>query len=438
MSSSSLSIPRLKDPKQFFVWWTVFQQFATIKGFRKALRPTPEADLVPEDQVIADPEGAGAAAVACRQRNEEACAYIILAMTEKLVVSVRKAGNRDTDYPSGKACLMVEYLLKKYQNDSAVVSLNAQDELRECVMKPNDEPDVLFDAVSQVQMRYHGLQHANMTDDVIVAQVIAALPDKYSSTVSKVAIEAKAAGRAIDIVDLQESVNTHYAVLTKGKRKEKSKDIIGGLAAVDDEVTPEDALKKMIADSVKEALKSQAPKVQPVPPKQELLTPEMMMAIVKQSLPQVQVPAAPSAAVNPATADPKLMCYNCGVLGHRANQCPNPRNPAAVAERMKALGRDPCQTCGKYGHPTDKCWNLEANAHLRPPGWRGPQYAPGYPKNAGVQPQVTQDVVQAPAIDCDTAHSEFQLASIGHPAFGGLESLSEAELNVESGNGSRS
>jgi hypothetical protein len=152
-----------------------------------------------------------------RKRNDEACSYIALAMPENLVLSVTEAGEADPDWPSGKACLMVGYLLKKFKNDSTMCAVNAQEDLKECTMRKDDHPDVLFDALAAVQAKYKGITQANVTEATMVTQVITALPDKYCSVVTQVASDAKAAGKDITLADLQERLSIGYQRENKGK-----------------------------------------------------------------------------------------------------------------------------------------------------------------------------------------------------------------------------
>ena len=51
---------------------------------------------------------------------------IILAMPSKILLSVDGAGKADADWPDGKACLMVKFLLEKYQDSSVLANVNAR------------------------------------------------------------------------------------------------------------------------------------------------------------------------------------------------------------------------------------------------------------------------------------------------------------------------
>jgi hypothetical protein len=94
------------------VWWTLFKRFGTLKGIGAALKDTPESLLPTEANPTTDQ-----AKLEARKRNDEACSYTALAMPETLVLSITEAGAEDCDWSSGKACLMVGYILKEFKND---------------------------------------------------------------------------------------------------------------------------------------------------------------------------------------------------------------------------------------------------------------------------------------------------------------------------------
>ena len=99
---------------------------------------------------------------------------------------------------------------------------------------------------------------------------------------------------------------------------------------------------------------------------------EIMAAMVQASLKEQQGQYNNNA--------PNMMCYRCGLNGHRANECTNPANPSLVEEQQHALGRSVCNECGRWGHSAANCFNRNENAHKRPEGWRGPFYKQGYLK----------------------------------------------------------
>ena len=82
-------------------------------------------------------------------------------------------------------------------------------------------------------------------------------------------------------------------------------------------------------------------------------------------------------------------CNVCGVKGHRTRD-----------HKVK------CPHCGKTGHAAHNCFELEANAHRRPQGWR-PQRTPQVDsedvmvqaRNGGGMPQ---EVMQRPCGICQS------------------------------------
>ena len=50
-----------------------------------------------------------------------------------------------------------------------------------------------------------------------------------------------------------------------------------------------------------------------------------------------------------------LICYRCGLEGHRADACTNPKNPQLVTQQARLAGAKPCNHCGRYGHASRVC-----------------------------------------------------------------------------------
>jgi hypothetical protein len=57
--------PKLKNPSQFVVWWTLFKRFGALKGIGPALKDVAEALLPKESEVTTDQ-----AKLDARKRNE--------------------------------------------------------------------------------------------------------------------------------------------------------------------------------------------------------------------------------------------------------------------------------------------------------------------------------------------------------------------------------
>jgi Zinc knuckle len=65
--------------------------------------------------------------------------------------------------------------------------------------------------------------------------------------------------------------------------------------------------------------------------------------------------------------------YNCGKLGHRANECLTESNPNRGNKEKHSSGgkfQGKCGTCGLNGHRSKDCWNKEENKDKRPANWK--------------------------------------------------------------------
>ena len=113
---STLTLPTFNgNDKKFFVWWTRFQAYAVIFGFKKAL--TDEDDKVrppSEDTELDATTTEGHEMQAAKERNELAMACLTLAFTsDRLMGLVYRSYTKE--WPHGLAKRLVELLLRRYQ-----------------------------------------------------------------------------------------------------------------------------------------------------------------------------------------------------------------------------------------------------------------------------------------------------------------------------------
>jgi hypothetical protein len=124
-----------------------------------------------------------------------------------------------------------------------------------------------------------------------------------------------------------------------------------------------------------------------------MITPEIMMAMIQATKTQTKAPGDTTT----------MLCYHCGQVGHRSNDCQNPKNFELVTQVMLAQGEKPCEHCGKFGHPPHLCWNLPSNANSRPDFWRGQiqprPVAPMQPIQAPLQPMPTVNIQPTPTVN---------------------------------------
>jgi hypothetical protein len=172
-------------------------------------------------------------------------------MPNNLVVNVTAAGESDPHWPDqAKAHLMIAYLKSNFKDTSALSRVAAKRDLENCKMVKEETPKVLFDKLVAVKFKHVGNRQANITEDDLFAQAIQALPSMYNSTVAGLIDAEHRAGRDVTIAALKQAVADFYSIAMKGKSPSKTKYIEGGLAAMDDLVTAQANIKKMIKETI--------------------------------------------------------------------------------------------------------------------------------------------------------------------------------------------
>ena len=66
----------------------------------------------------------------------------------------------------------------------------------------------------------------------------------------------------------------------------------------------------------------------------------------------------------------KGYCNYCGKQGHKAIDCEDKKKDLGTQGGEGKWVRTRCPHCNKDTHPADRCFELEKNAHFRPPNWK--------------------------------------------------------------------
>ena len=210
MAEEKISVPKFSGKEEDFSnWYMRAEAHAERFEFLEALSPMKETDL-PVD------EGPGATADEkdAVARNKKAAAFLVSAMPDSVLASIRAAGRADPKWPKrAKAHLMVQYLLESYQDQSTLAIVGAKRDLEGCTMKSYENPKGLFEKLTAVQVKYTGNPMVTISESDLVTQAIQALPAEYTSSVASLVDS----GRALTIAELKKVVQLPFS---RGEREE--------------------------------------------------------------------------------------------------------------------------------------------------------------------------------------------------------------------------
>jgi hypothetical protein len=127
---------------------------AKVYKFASALKIGGEADMTASDATVVDLTNAlGLRQEAAKKRNEIAIANFTMAFASEDTISlVYKAAT--ADWPDGLAHLIVVAMLQKYMPQDTVTRVKLRQMLNKVSMKPNDDPMVIFEQISTIEIRY--------------------------------------------------------------------------------------------------------------------------------------------------------------------------------------------------------------------------------------------------------------------------------------------
>ena len=209
-SAKSIPLPTFDgEAKNFQLWWTRFKAYAAVKRFSQAIQRTADPNLPDtEGAVIDTTTAAGRAQTVALERNMLAIASLTMAFqTEGLINLMMKA--ESTDWPSGRAHLVVDALFMKYRPVDTISRVEMRSRLNSVSMKNNQDPKVLFDQLASIENAYNSTARQIDQDDLI-AVVLEKAPKDYKSILTA---EQRKQGANLTLLDLESAMNDLYRTL---------------------------------------------------------------------------------------------------------------------------------------------------------------------------------------------------------------------------------
>ena len=78
----------------------------------------------------------------------------------------------------------VVLLMDKYKETRAITAVKARNELATVSMGKRKHLDYLFDKLLMIKVKFGRIVNSGISDEVLIAQVIAATPDSYSAVIT--------------------------------------------------------------------------------------------------------------------------------------------------------------------------------------------------------------------------------------------------------------
>ena len=209
-SAKSIPLPTFDgEAKNFQLWWTRFKAYAAVKRFSQAIQRAADPNLpATEGAAIDTTTAAGKAQAVALERNMLAIASLTMAFqTEGLINLMLKA--ETTDWPSGRAHLVVDALFMKYRPVDTISRVEMRTRLNNVSMKNNQDPKVLFDQLASIENAYNTTTRQIDQDDLI-AVVLEKAPKDYKSILTA---EQRKQGVNLTLLDLESAMNDLFRTL---------------------------------------------------------------------------------------------------------------------------------------------------------------------------------------------------------------------------------
>eukprot|EP00591_Stephanopyxis_turris_P000610 CAMPEP_0195508876 /NCGR_PEP_ID=MMETSP0794_2-20130614/1972_1 /TAXON_ID=515487 /ORGANISM="Stephanopyxis turris, Strain CCMP 815" /LENGTH=163 /DNA_ID=CAMNT_0040635957 /DNA_START=67 /DNA_END=558 /DNA_ORIENTATION=+ len=143
------------ERKDFQIWWVRFCAYASVQGFRQSIGRVRDPDLPSSEDVTIDARSdQGKKQLRAKRANAVAMANLTMAFTtEALIGMVYQA--QTSLWSSGLTYVIVDALHKKYIPKDLVSKIELRRELNAVSMKKDDDPAVLFVAISGIENKYN-------------------------------------------------------------------------------------------------------------------------------------------------------------------------------------------------------------------------------------------------------------------------------------------
>jgi hypothetical protein len=148
-SEKSVRLPTFDGKEKYFrIWWKRFTGYAGLYKFKQALVVGGENDLPAKGTHVPDTKtDAGKAEARALWRNEVAMANLAMTFTTEGLINMLDSST-SSDWPDGKAHLVVEALFAKYEPKDVMSLVELQDALHSVSMKKEQAPAELFEKLN--------------------------------------------------------------------------------------------------------------------------------------------------------------------------------------------------------------------------------------------------------------------------------------------------
>ncbi|CAJ1934665.1 unnamed protein product [Cylindrotheca closterium] len=214
--SKRMYIPTFnREESEFQMWWMQFKAYATIAGFAIAIQRTRDPDLPPKDDEVLADDADGKKMKKSRDANSLAMATLTMAFTSASMMGMI-ADAVMADWLSGLAYKVIDTLLKRYRPSDVMSKVKMRREMDRVNMKKDDDPNRLFEQISQIENKYV-TQKLSLED--LLAIVLDAAPIEYGATITA---ETRNKGNALTLEDIREAMHAQWRIMYPAAKTKKT------------------------------------------------------------------------------------------------------------------------------------------------------------------------------------------------------------------------
>ena len=116
--------------------------------------------------------------------------------------------------------------------------MQVQNEIDKVTMHKSNNPKGIIKRLQVIKIKYDSVPGVGMNEQLLVTHMTTIVLQAYSSTITTVAMNAKAIGRDEMLKELKKELGTQYAVLSQGCWESTQDEVEHGLTIADDQIKP--------------------------------------------------------------------------------------------------------------------------------------------------------------------------------------------------------
>ena len=204
--------------KDYDLWFGKFVAFCHVKNCGSSLMENGDPNLPTDPENLSSDTDKKKLEEKEIAKNTLAMSYLTMALTNATCqVMIHKSKIDNAKYRDiGLAWVVMQKLRKKYKPTDKITEVELANRLNEVKMADDDEPEVLFNALAEINIAFD----FKLTEERQMCEVMAKAPKAYTQTLATEETMFEKLGKTMTLDDMQIAMEKFYRVLNAGQSED--------------------------------------------------------------------------------------------------------------------------------------------------------------------------------------------------------------------------